>query len=87
MPLPLGKPEFFEAQVQRFSVPGKNSHVHVLLHSTNGNNSVDLDAVERLEPFKLADKIWISACRTTSERLSTGPANHLASHIAIDLAD
>ena len=57
----FGKPEFFEEQLRRFSVPGRRSYVHVLLHSTNGNDAVDPDAVQCLEPFRLTDRIWI--CR------------------------
>src|ERR1035441_9489326 len=36
-------------------------HVHVLLHSTNGNDADDREAVQCLEPFRLADRMWI--CR------------------------
>ncbi len=61
MPMTFGKPEFFEKQLCRFSVPGRRSHVHVLLHSTNGNDADDRQAVQCLEPFKLADRMWI--CR------------------------
>ena len=61
MPMTFGKPEFFEEQLRRFSVPGRRSHVHVLLHSTNGNHADDPDAVQCVEPFSLADRIWI--CR------------------------
>ena len=61
MPLTFGKPTFFEEQLRRFSASGSNSHVHVLLHSTNGNNSADPGAVECLEPFELAARMWI--CR------------------------
>jgi len=57
MPLTFGKPTFFEEQVRRFSASGSNSHVHVLLHSTNGNDSTDPGAVECLEPFELAERM------------------------------
>ena len=61
MPFTFGNPTFFEEQVRRFSAPGSNSDVHVLLHSTNGNDSVDSGAVECREPFELADRMWL--CR------------------------
>jgi hypothetical protein len=57
----FGKSDFFEEQVRRFSVPGSNSHVHVLLHSTNGDGSADNNAVECPEPFDLTERMWI--CR------------------------
>jgi hypothetical protein len=61
MPLTFGSPEFFEEHVRRFSQPGRDSHVHVLLHSTNGNDSADPGAVECREPFRVADRMWL--CR------------------------
>ncbi|MCU1305002.1 MAG: hypothetical protein JWQ87_5286 [Candidatus Sulfotelmatobacter sp.] len=61
MSLPFGQPMFFEEQVRRFSAPGSNSHVHVLLHSTNGNDSDRSPAAKCLEPFELAERMWI--CR------------------------
>jgi hypothetical protein len=57
----FGSPEFFKQQLQRFSQPGRESHVHVLLHSTNGNNADDPGAVECLKPFKLTERMWL--CR------------------------
>lgn len=61
MSLTFGKPEFFDEQLRRFSAPGRRSHVHVLLHSTNGNDANDPGAVRCTEPFRIADRIWI--CR------------------------
>lgn len=61
----FGSPEFFKQQLQRFSQPGRESHVHVLLHSTNGNNADDPGAVECLEPFKLTERMWL--CRMPDE--------------------
>lgn len=57
----FGDPEFFEEQMRRFSVPGSNSQVHVLLHSTNGDSAADADGEKCTEPFLLAEKMWI--CR------------------------
>lgn len=61
MPLMFGKPTFFEDQVRRFSAPGSSSQVHVLLHSTNGNDSTASRATKCPEPFELAERMWI--CR------------------------
>jgi hypothetical protein len=61
MPMIFGKPDFFVELLRRFSAPGRKSHIHVLLHSTNGNDSDEPGAVQCLEPFMLADRIWI--CR------------------------
>lgn len=57
----FGRPEFFEEQLRQFSVPGRRSYVHVLLHSTDGNDAEDPGAVQAQEPFRLADRLWI--CR------------------------
>ncbi len=69
MPFNFGKPEFFEEMVRRFSVPDGNSKVHVLLHSTNGNDSQDEGAVTPEMPFELADRIWL--CRMPDELRDT----------------
>lgn len=61
MPFNFGNPEFFQEMVLRFSVPNNSSKVHILLHSTNGNDSEDDGAVVPEEPFELADRIWL--CR------------------------
>lgn len=61
MPMTFGSPEFFEQQLQRFSRPGRESYVHVLLHSTNGISADDPGGVKCREPFKLADRLWL--CR------------------------
>jgi hypothetical protein len=61
MPLTFGSPHFFTEQVKRFSAPRSNSQVHVLLHSTNGNDCADPGAVECREPFALAERMWL--CR------------------------
>lgn len=61
MPLDFGDPRFFGELVQRFSAPGSNSAVHVLLHSTNGQDAQDVGAAPCLEPFEVADRLWI--CR------------------------
>lgn len=57
----FGKPDFFEEKLRKFSVLGSNSSVHVLLHSTNGDGTADLDAAPPSEPFHLAEQMWI--CR------------------------
>jgi hypothetical protein len=59
--LTFGSPEFFDQRLQRFSQSGRESHVHVLLHSTNGVSADDPGAVECREPFKLAERLWL--CR------------------------
>jgi hypothetical protein len=69
MPFNFGKPEFFEEMVRRFTAPGSNSKVHVLLHSTNGNDSLDEGAVTPEEPFELADRIWL--CKLPDELRDT----------------
>ena len=61
MPMIFGKPESFEELLRSFSVPGRRSYVHVLLHSTNANDANDPGGAQCLEPFRLADRIWI--CR------------------------
>ena len=65
MPLLFGDPTFFSELVHRFSAPGGNSSVHVLLHSTNDEDSQDGSAVPCLGPFELADRLWI--CRMPDE--------------------
>ena len=40
---------------------GSNSFVHVLLHSTNGDDDPSDQPLRCLEPFRLADAVWI--CR------------------------
>jgi hypothetical protein len=69
MPFNFGKPEFFQEMVLRFSAPRSNSKVHVLLHSTNGNDSQDEGAVIPDEPVELADRIWL--CRLPDELRDT----------------
>src|ERR1039458_4859710 len=61
MPFTFGSPEFFNEQLRRFSAPGSSSQVHVLLHSTNGNDAADPGALECVEPFALGDRLWL--CR------------------------
>lgn len=61
MPFTFGSPDFFDEQLRRFARPGSSSQVHVLLHSTNGNDAVDPGAVECQEPFALGDILWL--CR------------------------
>jgi len=61
MPMTFDNPEFFKQQLQQFSQSGSESHVHVLLHSTNGNDSDDPGAIQCREPFKINDRMWL--CR------------------------
>jgi hypothetical protein len=62
MPFTFGSPDFFDEQVKRLSVAGHRSQVHVLLHSTNGNDARDPGATECLQPFAVGgDTLWL--CR------------------------
>jgi hypothetical protein len=65
MPLTFGSPDFFPEQVKRFSAPRSNSQVHVLLHSTNGNDCADPGAVECREPLGLAERMRL--CRLPND--------------------
>jgi hypothetical protein len=61
----FGNPDFFKQQLQRFAQNGKRSQVHVLLHSTNGDNFREPGAVEFKEPFEFGDRLWL--CRMPEE--------------------
>src|ERR1700733_3450462 len=47
--------------VQRRSLVGHRSQVHVLLHPTSGQDDPQSDAVPCLEPFEVGDILWL--CR------------------------
>jgi len=57
----FGDHEFFGEEVRRHSASGSNSYVHVLMHSTNGDDDPNDRPVQCREPFKLTDRMWI--CR------------------------
>jgi len=57
----FGDETFFVDEVKRRSKPGSNSYVHVLLHSTNGDDDPNDQPPRCLEPFKVTDAMWI--CR------------------------
>jgi hypothetical protein len=62
MPFTFGSPDFFDEQVQRMTRAGSRSQVHVLLHSTNGNDAQEPGATECVEPFAIGgDMLWL--CR------------------------
>jgi hypothetical protein len=62
MPFTFGSPDFFDEQVQRMTRAGHRSQVHVLLHSTNGNDGHDPGATECIEPFAAGgNTLWL--CR------------------------
>jgi hypothetical protein len=61
MPALFGDDRFFGEEVQRHAAKGSNSSVHVLMHSTNGDDDPDDRSVSCREPFKLTDRMWI--CR------------------------
>jgi hypothetical protein len=61
----FGDDLFFSEQVRRYSAPGSNSYVHVLLHSTNGHEAPNDNAVRCGEPFQLTDRMWI--CRLPTD--------------------
>jgi hypothetical protein len=65
MPLNFGNPDFFSEMVLRRSIAGHRSQVHVLLHSTNGQDAVNKGAVAHLEPFSIGDILWL--CRLPDE--------------------
>lgn len=61
MPLNFGSQDVFGELVRRFSAPGSNSTVHVLLHSTNAQDAQEAGAVPCPDPFEISDRVWI--CR------------------------
>ena len=61
----FGTGEFFTELVKRFSVPGSGTHVHVLLHSTNGIDAQEAGAEQCEEPFEINARLWI--CRLPNE--------------------
>lgn len=65
MPLNFGAPECFTELVRRFSVPGSYSSVHVLLHSTNGQDVQEQGEIPCPDPFEIDNNIWI--CRMPDE--------------------
>lgn len=65
MPLNFGSHEFFTELVRRLSAPGGHSSVHVLLHSTNGQDGQEPGEVPCPDPFEIGENIWI--CRIPNE--------------------
>ena len=61
MPLNFGNPDFFDEMVLRRSLPGHRSQVHVLLHSMNGQDAIEVGAFPCLESFAIGDILWL--CR------------------------
>jgi hypothetical protein len=61
----FGNDAFFGEQVRRHSAGKSNSFVNVLMHSTNGDDAQDIDALRCLEPFQLAGRMWI--CRLPND--------------------
>ncbi len=57
----FGDDRFFREEVPRHSTKGSNSFVHILLHSSNGNDDPDDRPEPCREPFKLTDRMWV--CR------------------------
>jgi len=57
----FGSDEFFVEKVQRHSTGAGNTFVHVLLHSTNGDDDPSDQAVPCQDAFQLTDRMWI--CR------------------------
>lgn len=57
----FGSDEFFIEEVQRRSAAGNKSYVHVLMHSTNGDDDLNDNPVRCIDPFQLTDQLWI--CR------------------------
>ncbi len=57
----FGSETFFVDEVKRRSKTGGNSFVHVLLHSTNGDDDPNNQPSRCLGPFKVTDAMWI--CR------------------------
>jgi hypothetical protein len=57
----FGDETFFVDEVKRSSKAGGSSFVHVLLHSTNGDDDPNDQPLRCLEPFRLTDAMWI--CR------------------------
>jgi hypothetical protein len=87
MPFNFGNPDFFNEQVLRHSLPGHRSQVHVLLHSTNGQDAVEAGTIACLEPFGIGKYSGFAVFRTSCVSPYTLPANHGASqpkkHMAI----
>ena len=61
----FGEETFFNDEVRRQSKEGGNSFVHVLLHSTNGDDDPNDLPLRCLEPFRITNKMWI--CRLPEE--------------------
>ncbi len=57
----FGTGEFFTEEVRRCSAAGSNSYVHVLMHSTNGDDDQNDNPVRCSDPFQLTERLWI--CR------------------------
>jgi hypothetical protein len=57
----FGSDEFFAEEVKRCSAGASNSYVHVLLHSTNGDDDPNDNPTRCRDPFQLTERMWI--CR------------------------
>lgn len=65
MPLLFGDDTFFDKQVKLSSPGGGNSFVHVLVHSTSGDDDPNDQPVQCVRPFQLTDRLWL--CRLPKE--------------------
>jgi hypothetical protein len=61
----FGESHFFEEQLRRFAVPASANYVHVLLHSTNGNDRQEEGAEQCPGPFEIGERLWV--CRMPNE--------------------
>lgn len=61
----FGDSTFFTEQMRQHSLPSSNSYVHVLVHSTNGDDDPNDNPQRCDEPFQLTPDLWI--CRLPDE--------------------